>query len=142
MKKFALILFALLVAVVTMAQDYTSSLDPGRTYREKSMSTVLTNTDTVDVVVNIGQHQKFTFDAGMVLDSISGDPSGTLYVLGRKADTEAWSAIANTAFSGADETTIVSQTTAVRYRQLMLRYISGGTGVTNANEWWLKLWLE
>lgn len=143
MRKILLSFAILIVAVSLQAQDFTGKLTPGRTYLEKSMSTfTLTNTDTVDIVVSVQQHQPFTIDVAVALDSISGNPTGTLYLQGRKADTEDWSDIANTVWSTADDDVLVSHTTAVRYRELRLRFITGGTGVTEADDYWVKLWLE
>lgn len=149
MKKLIFIFAILLVAIGMQAQTYTATMPVGSTYIAKAIGTSgfrLTNTDTVDIIVTVNEHQPFTLDATMTLDSISGNAYGTLYVLGKK-DTEAstWSAIANTAWetnASSDKEIIVSHATAVRYRYIMLRFIGAGTGLTDADAWSLKLWRE
>lgn len=132
-----------IVAVAAHSQSFTGKIQLGNTYVGASLSSfVLTNTDTVDVVVTVNQNVPFTLDACVKLDSISGNPTGTVYVLGRKASTESWSAIANTVWGTNDDDVIVSHTTAVRYRELLIRYINGGTGVTQAKSYWVKVWQE
>lgn len=143
MKKLLFILAIVFAVVSVNAQSYTGKIDFGSSYVKKTIGTsgfTLTNSDTVDVVITVNQNDEFTFDATMKMDSVSGNPTGTLYVLGRKDSELAWTAIANTAWSTNDETVIVSHTTAVRYREILLRFINGGTGVSKALNYSLKTW--
>jgi len=143
MKRLVLLIAVLIVAMGLQAQDYESRINRNESYVYKSMSThTLTNVDTVDVVVQTRINNPFTIDVCIYVDSISGDAGCTLYLEGRKADSEAWSSIANTAWSGDDSTVIVSHATAVRYRETRLRLITSGTGVLEADYYWEKLWYE
>lgn len=142
MKKLLLLCTVLMLSMGLYAQDYTGKLTPGKTYKYSTALTTLTNTDTVDIVIDVQQHQPFTVDVAVTLDSISGNPTGTVYLEGRKADTESWTAIDNTVWDTNDETVIVAHATAVRYRELRIRYINGGTGITDLDAYWVKLWLE
>jgi len=146
MKKVIFIFAILLVAIGMQAQTYTAKMPAENTYISSAIGTSgfrLTNTDTVDVIVTLNTHQPFTFDATLQVDSISGNPTGTFYILGRKDTSASWTAIANVAWTSTnDATNIVSHTTALRYRQILLRFITGGTGVTDADRYSLKIWRE
>ena len=142
MKRLVLLIAVILVAIGLQAQDYTANIGITSTFVAKTLNHTLTHTDTVDMEVDVSTHHKITIDVLAYCDSVSGDPSGTLYLEGRKSDDLGWSAIANTAWSGADGTVVVSHTTAVRYRELRLRYISGGTGVVDVDKYWTKIWYE
>lgn len=142
MKSLFTLIAVLMVTMGLQAQDYTGKLNPGKTYKESTMTTTLTNVDTVDIVIATQSHYPFTIDAAVALDSVSGNPTGTLYLDGRIADTEAWSAIDTTVWSTVDDVVVVSHTTAVRYREIRLRYINGGTGITDADKYWAKIWYE
>lgn len=143
MKKLLILLAFIVVATISYAQVFTGKVDLGATWTAKSLgSFMLTDTATLEVTVTLNSHTPFTFDVGMAMDNISGNPGGILYVLGRKATTGAWVAIANTTWSSIDGTVIVSHVTPVRYRQILVRFVSSGTGITEADNYWVKLWSE
>lgn len=148
MKKLFFIFAILLVAFGMQAQTYNGKIADNATYVSSAMGSGfrLTNTDTVDVIIEVNSPQPFTLDATMTLDSISGNAYGTLYALGKKdlqADT--WNAIANYAWAtnaSGDREILLSHATAVRYRYILLRFIGAGTWLTDADAYSLKIWRE
>lgn len=142
MKKL-LLLVTLFVAigVTAFAQDYYGKMVPGQSYDYINTSTVLVNGDSCTVFFDVQTHTPYSFDAGVNFDYVSGTQTGTVSVYGRKASDTVWAVIAAAAASSlTNTTTVTSYTSVVRYRQIKVTALTGGTGTTTTDNVWLKIW--
>ena len=134
-----------MVAMGLHAQDGTGKIRANNSYKFVEMNQTLTNADTSEVVFNVQVTHTFTLDAGVNIDLVSGSSTtDTLFVMGRKEGSQAWTTIAKTGiWDGVTNTTpITSYTTAVRYREIKLLYKAMGTCVRTLDNAWLKVYYE
>jgi len=142
MKKLIFLLILIVAIGVNLnAQNYTSKIALGNSYSYVEASKVLTNADSCVVYFNVETNNPFTLDGGVNIDFTSGTQTATVYLEGRKASDQTWTAIANQACGSlTNTTTISSHTTAIRYRQIKVKVKSFGTGICSTDNVWLKIW--
>lgn len=153
MKKFILILLALVVCLAASAQIASTDITVPNTFGKIISPTAsasiykITNT-TVGYLLfkapmNNGSKQDFTIK----LDSISGDHTNVaVAIYGQKSALKGdWTQIGTTVnWKGttADTTFVVSNATYNYYQNFKYQFTGTGTGVTKLTSNYLKLWLE
>lgn len=143
-----LLLVTLFVAigVTTMAQSYTDKIVLGNSYVITDTNAILTGTTSVStttatVTYSVQTNNEYKFDLGVNIDRTSGSPTDSLIVYGRKNNDTPWVLITKVKCgTETSTTTVLSQSTAVLYRDLWA-YVKGyGLSVRTVDYLWLKIW--
>ena len=150
MKKYIILLIALIIGVFATAQTVTlPALDTDITYSYVSTDYTFTNNVARVFVFPTRSHYKSAQDYVIRLDSVSGNHTSVTVVLaGSKSVLKNdWTTIGTVVWTtvpkpSSDTTIIISNATANRYRYFRATVTGAGTGVSKVSDQELKLWRE
>ena len=150
MKKYIILLIALIIGVFATAQTVTlPALDTETTYSYVSTDYTFTNNVDRVIVFPTRSHYKTAHDYVIKLDSVSGNHTSVTVVLAgsKSALKNDWTTIGTVVWTtvpkpSADTTIIISNATANRYRYFRATITGVGTGVSKVSDQELKLWRE
>ncbi len=142
MKNLILIIAFLIVAIGVQAQDITTKIKDGYTYKYNNVNVTLLDTSSYDIVWNIQSHYPFVYSLAIDIDSVSGVSSiDTLFTFGRISEEDSWSALDTVIRSSNTETVRATSLTTSRYfRQMRALYNTKDTADVTVDYFWLKLW--
>jgi len=134
MKKFVLFLIVAFAAVVSFAQTRSTTLSAGTYYYEfpvGASDTIIKSTNkTYQMLLN--KPEPIRVSCRVDLDSISGNGTDTIALQGKVFDTDAWTTIADTIYSGTGIVTLDGIAADQYYRYL--RVYVGATSTTGKNK--------
>ena len=141
MKKYILLIVALISSVAISAQLATATIPQGQSYASILGTYPIDTVAAKNFVFNSTQLYPTTQDYIARLDSVSGDPSSvTVALQGRKFNAAAWTTISTVVWTripalSADTTIVISNATANRYRAFRVNYtVAGNGGITVKNQ--------
>lgn len=144
MKKFILLIMALVVTVAAMSQLATRVIPQNGSYADIPTAYNITNTTAGYFLINTFQVRSLTTrDYIVQLDSVSGTHTNVAVVLaGRKFPNSAWATLATVNWKGTtkDTTILINDTVVAGYREYKVTYTGTGTGVTRVKNQEFKLW--
>lgn len=148
MKKYIVLLIALMVGIFATAQTVTfPALDTETTYTYVGTDYSFTNSTARVFVFPTRSHYQTMQDYVIKLDSVSGNHTSVTVVLAgsKSLIKNTWTTIGTVVWTtvpvpSADTTIIISNATANQYRYFRATITGAGTGVSKVSDQEFKLW--